>query len=95
MRQRLGVNTRLEQSREGRTGSDTQPVSVSYKRQHCFLCATPKTSLAGTGVNEERLPSFLSNTETESPSPLLMKKWEERQRRPLFYPVLVLGGADA
>lgn len=46
-----------------------QPVSVFHKRQNCFLCVSPKISLAGTDVNEERLSLFLSDTEAESSPP--------------------------
>lgn len=50
-------------------------------------------SLAGTGKNEKRLHLFLSNTETDSPSPpFLMKSGKRKQRQPLFYRLLRGGG---
>lgn len=74
----------------GGTGSDNQPFCAVHNRQHCFLCAPPMTSLAGTDVNEERLHLFLSDTETESPNPLLMTSGKRNKERHCF--TLCMGG---
>lgn len=62
-----------------------------HKRQHCFLCATPKTSPAGTDVNEERLHLFLPDTETESTQPPLMKSGKRNKDGHCFTLCLVRG----
>lgn len=84
--------SRLKWSWEGKTGSDTQPVSLRLKKgQHCFLCATRKKSLAGIDVNEERLHLFLPEIEAESTQPPLMK-WGRETETAIVLPSAWWGG---